>query len=83
LKRQNVGKITGGKKDTRTESDENAKRGAKKPRREKSSEYVEGGRASRGTTTQRQQWQRNEADADSTSHDPALSFRQVWQCLTP
>ena len=82
LKRQNVDEITGGKKDTRDESDENAKHGAKKPRRKKGSEYIEGGRACFRATTQRKQRQRKDAGADRTSLDPALrtigmSFRQV------
>src|ERR1700761_1376942 len=88
LKRQNVDKIAGGKKDTRAESDENAKHGAKKPRRKKGSEYIERGGAYFRTTTQRKQRQRKDADADRASLDPTLgtigmSFRQVWQCLAP
>jgi hypothetical protein len=41
LERQNVDKITFGKKDARAERDENAERGAKKPRWKKRSEYIQ------------------------------------------
>src|ERR1700685_4737911 len=71
LKRQNVGEITGGKKDARAESDENAKYGAKKPSREKGSEDIKGGCACFRATTQRQQRQRNHASANRASLDTA------------
>src|ERR1700722_1286380 len=82
LKRQYVREITGGKKNARAESDENAEHGAKKPGRKEGSEYIEGGCARSRATTQRQQRQRKDAGADRTSLDPALrpigiSFRQV------
>jgi hypothetical protein len=78
----------GGKKDACAESDENANYGAKKPRRKKGSEYIEGGRACFRATTQRQQRQRKHASVDRTSLDPALRptvmlFRQIRECLTP
>jgi ribonuclease HI len=54
LKRHNVRKITSSKKEACAESNEDADHAAKKPRRKKSSEYIEGGSAHFRAATQGQ-----------------------------